>query len=64
MNEFIRERGNLKSEPIVQPKNDVIKVLGDPHIDPLPYEKQKKHYGADGNILTPKEVEQKKDMLK
>lgn len=42
----------------------MIKVLGDPHIDPLPYEKQKKHYGADGNILTPKEVEQKKDMLK
>jgi hypothetical protein len=48
----------------VQPKNDVINVFGDPHIDPIPYEKRKKHYGADGHILTPKEVEQKKDYFK
>lgn len=60
VNEFIRERGNLKSEPVVQPKRDVIKILGDPMIEPIPWEKQKKQYGIDGHILTAKEIDQKK----
>ena len=64
VNEFIRERGNLKSEPVVQPKRDVIKILGDPMIEPIPWEKQKKQYGIDGHILTAKEIDQKKQSLR
>ena len=64
VNEFIRERGNLKTEPVVQPKRDVIKILGDPKIEPIPWEKRKKQYGIDGHILTVKEIEQKKQSLR
>lgn len=30
VNEFIREKGNLDSEPIVKPKEELIKIFGDP----------------------------------
>ena len=30
VNEYIREKGNLDSEPIVKPKDELIKIFGDP----------------------------------
>ena len=30
VNEYIREKGNLDSEPIVKPKDELVKIFGDP----------------------------------
>ena len=30
INEYLRQRGNLEEEPVVKPKQDLIKIIGDP----------------------------------
>lgn len=69
MNEFIREKGNLDTEPIVKPKDELIKIFGDPK-DPNDAARRslaqvqrptKVIVGSDGRELTEREILRVKD---
>lgn len=62
VNEFIRAKGNLKTEPVVKPKSELIKVYGKPTLKAESFVKRDKPvvHGPDGKELTDDEVTKKK----
>lgn len=64
VNEFIRGRGNLKGEPIVKPKEELIKIFGNPNpstVVTATIRKKPPVYGPDGEELTAQGIEQLKE---